>query len=117
MTKKKTTKKAVKKEKVVKVQIEQPKVEVAPETYKQDPAKVEKPVELPKDPEVKPVVNPNDPKIEGIDTGFKKPSIANTKFAYTKKQYQKLMDAYKEQNPDKYKLKEAELQAKLRRLK
>ena len=117
MTKKKITKKAVKKEKVVKVQVEQPKIEVAPETYKQDKAKIEVSKELPKDPEKKPVINPTDPKLVGIDDGFKKPSITNLEPAYTYKQYKSLMEAYEKQNPKKYRLKKSELETKLRRLK
>ena len=113
----KTEKKEAKKEKVVKVEMVLPKVEVAPETYKQDPEEQPEPTLLPSDPTPKPAVNPNDPKIEGIDTGFKQPSITNVKTAYTYEQFKALMKGYKKQNPAKYKAKKSELVAKLRALK
>ena len=108
--------KKTKKEKVLKVQIEQPKIEIAPETYKKQPVNPEsKP--LPVNPAPKVVVNPNNPKIEGIDTGFKKPSITNVKYAYTKEQYKTLIENYKKENPAKYELKKSELAAKLANIK
>ena len=119
MIKRKTTKKvgkvkAVKKEKLLKVQIEQPEVEIAPETYKKKPIEPVEPTLLPAEPSPEPVVNPNEPQMVGIDTGFKKPSITNVKPAYTKKQYEALIAAYKKQNPAKYKLKKSELDKKLK---
>lgn len=123
------TKKAVKKtsKKVLKVQIEEPVVEIAPETYKKDPTEQPEPTLLPSDPTPEPVVNPNDPKMEGIDTGFKRPSITNVKPAYTYEQYKELVKGYKEQseerlkkNPsfrEKYDLKMSEMEAKLKALK
>ena len=112
----KKIKKTVKKQKVLKVQIEEPKIEIAPDTYKQDPVSVE-PVLLPSDPTPEPVFNPNEPEMVGIDTGFKRPSITDVRPAYTKKQYEALMDAYKKENPAKYEAKKSELEAKLAKLK
>ena len=111
----KKTKKAVKK--TLKVEIVEPEVEVAPETYKQDPAERPEPTLLPSDPTPEPEVNPNEPKRVGIEEGFKRPSIVSVRPAYTKKQYQALMDAYKEQNPAKYQIKKSELESKLSKLK
>jgi len=105
---KKTVKKTVK--------IVQPDPIVAPDTYKQDPVSVE-PVLLPSDPTPEPVFNPNEPEMVGIDTGFKRPSITDVRPAYTKKQYEALMDAYKKENPAKYEAKKSELEAKLAKLK
>ena len=112
---KKTKKKAVKKEKIVKVQIEDPIVEAVPETFKVEP-KVEKSTPVPKKPEVKPKVDPNNPELVGVKEGLKRPSITDLKPAHTKKQYQALIDAYKIYNPKKYEQKKSELAAKLGRL-
>lgn len=119
----KKIKKTVKKQKVLKVQIEEPKIEIAPDTYKQDPVSVE-PVLLPSDPTPEPVFNPNEPEMVGIDTGFKRPSITNTKPAYTKKQFKVLIENWlkeneslKESNPAKYEAKKSELETKLAKIK
>ena len=111
MTEKTKKKPAAKKEKVLKVEIIAPEIKIAPETYKKEPIK-EEPALIPADPTPKPVVNPNNPKIEGIDTGFKRPSITNVKQVYTPKQYRALIEAYKIQNPAKYERKRSELEAK-----
>jgi len=55
--------------------------------------------------------------LEPVVEGFKNPSISTMRTVYTKEQYKKLMASYKKQNPAKYKLKEVELEAKLKRLK
>lgn len=125
MTKK--TKKAVKvkgTKKILKVEIVQPEIEIAPTTYKQDPAERPEPTLLPSEPTPESMVNPNDPKIVGIDTGFKRPSITNTKYTYTAKQYKELMENWlkensdlQEKNPAKYKAKKSELESKMAKAK
>lgn len=116
MTKDRIKKKKTKKEKVAKVEIVQPTVEIAPETHKTEPV-IKEPTLLPDTPAPKPIVNPNEPKMVGEDEGFKRPSIATVIPAYTAKQYKALIEAYKKQNPAKYEKKRSELEAKMRRLK
>ena len=112
-----TKKTKVKKEKIVKVEMVLPKIEIAPETYKQDPVEQPESKPLPVEKEKKPVINPNDPEMVGIDTGFKKPSITNVKSAFTAKQYKVLMENYDKENPAKYRAKKSELERKLKELK
>ena len=81
---------------------------------------VPEPTPLPKDPEVKSVINPNDPVDTHITEGYKRPSITNVNHVYTKAQFKALVDAYwenfpdmKEKNPTKYEAKKSELDRKL----
>jgi len=116
---KKTNKKLgkVQKEEVVKVQIVEPEpVKIAPETFKRESV-ASKPILLPAEPAPEPIFSPNEPAMVGTDTGFKRPSIANLKMAYTKEQYKSLMKAYQKQNPEKYELKKGRLETKLKELK
>lgn len=66
--------------------------------------------------EAKPGEQSLEPKKVGTEAGYKNPSITDLRFAYTKKQYQKLIEAYKEQNPEKYKMKKEGLERKLNSL-
>ena len=109
----KTKKKAVK---VMKVQIEEPVVEAAPETFKIEP-KVEEPTPVEKPKVEEPKVDPNLPELVGISEGLKRPSITDLVPAHTRKQYKALIEAYKISNPAKYEGKKVELAAKLKRCK
>jgi len=115
MTKKTKKAKAPKKEKIVKVQIEEPIAKASPETFKVEP-KVEKQTEIPKAPVIKPKIDPNNPRLERISEGFKRPSITDLRPAHTKKQFQAVIDAYKIQNPVKYEQKRVALEAQLKAL-
>jgi len=55
--------------------------------------------------------------LEPVVEGFKNPSISTMRTVYTKAQYKQLMANYKKQNPAKYKLKEVELERKLKEMK
>jgi len=84
------------------------------EVFKIEPV-VEKEVEAPKpvvEKEVKPEVT-----LEPIEQGLKRPSLTDLKPAHTYKSYQKLIEAYKIQNPVKYERKKSELATKLAKLK
>ena len=87
------------------------------ETFKVKP--VETPKEEPKEPIVAEVVTPETKvaTFEPGEKGYKRPSITDMVRVHTKKGYKKLMEAYRKQNPRKYKQKKSALEAKMRRLK
>ena len=121
MTKKKTVKKKV--TKPVKVVIEEPVVDQGEFKLKEESV-VPEPTLLPSEPEVQPVVNPNDPTLSNVAEGFKRPSLTNIIPAYTKKQFEELIEGYwkrfpdmEEKNPVKFEAKSRELERKLKELK
>jgi len=106
--KRKKAKKKVSKveEKVIKVEVVQPKVEDGEfKLKKETPVEESKP--LPKEKKVKVVKNPNDPVDTHVNDGYKRPSITNVHHVHTKEQFRALMEAYKKQNPGKYKIKKS----------
>ncbi len=111
---KKETPKKVSKE-IVEVRPEQPKDQGDFKLKKENKELESKPI--PKDPEVKPLKNPNDPVDTHQNEGYKRPSVTNVQHVYTKKQFEKLMEAYKIQNPAKYERKKSELERKLKEIK
>ena len=101
------------KEEVLKVEIRQPEFEIAPDTYKKEPIESE-PMEIPKEIEPEPAINPNNPKTEGITEGHKTRSLIDLKPVYTKEQYKELIKDYAKRNPAKYEAKKSELERKMK---
>jgi len=57
--------------------------------------------------ETKPLVNPNDPIDTHQNEGYKRPSVTNVQQVHTKEQFKALMEGYKKQHPEKYKIKKS----------
>jgi len=121
---------AKKKRKVSKKKVKKVVVETRPEQLEdqgefklKEENVVPEPTPLPKDPEVKPTINPNDPVDTHVSEGYKRPSITNVNHVFTKEQFETLIDAYwknfpdmKAKNPAKYHAKKSELAKKLANL-
>jgi len=103
---KKSSRKAPKKAlKVVEVRVEQPEDQGKFKLKKETPELESKP--MPVEKEVKPLVNPNDPIDTHQNEGYKRPSVTNVQQVHTKEQFKALMEGYKKQHPEKYKIKKS----------